>query len=51
MGNIVDCCNCFDIFGLVIIVKIGDIKGGGLYNVVFLMIIDEKGNRFKELCL
>lgn len=46
MGNMVDCFSCFDILGLVIIVKIGDMKGGGLYNIVYLMIIDEKGNRF-----
>ena len=51
MGNTVDCCSCFDIPGLVITVKTGDTKGGGLHNAAFLTIIDEKGNRSKELCL
>ncbi|KAL9962848.1 hypothetical protein ACROYT_G031994 [Oculina patagonica] len=51
MGNTVDCFSCFDIPGLVITVKTGDTKGGGLHNAAFLTIIDEKGNRSKELCL
>lgn len=51
MGNLVDCMICFDFLGLIIIVKIGDMKGGGLYNIVYLIFIDDRGNRLKELCL
>lgn len=51
MGNTVDCFSCFDIPGLVITVKTGDTKGGGLHNTAYLTIIDEKGNRSQELCL
>lgn len=46
-----DCFSCFDIPGLVITVKTGDTKGGGLHNTAYLTIIDEKGNRSQELCL
>lgn len=51
MGNTVDCMSCFDSPGLLITVKTGDTKGGGLHNAAFLTLIDDKGNRSKELCL
>lgn len=51
MGNTVDCMSCFDSPGLSITVKTGDTKGGGLHNAAFLTLIDDKGNRSKELCL
>lgn len=51
MGNSLDCMTCFDLPCLIITVKTGDTKGGGLHNAAFLTLIDERGNRSKELCL
>ncbi|XP_044181127.1 polyunsaturated fatty acid lipoxygenase ALOX15B-like isoform X3 [Acropora millepora] len=37
--------------GLVVTVKTGDTKGGGLHNAAYLTLIDDRGNRSKEMCL
>ena len=51
MGNALDCYSCFDVPNLMVTVKTGDTKKGGLHNTAYLTLIDEKGNRSQEFRL